>query len=74
MVDSHVVDPFRGPVIVMRRAQWCHIVRLAIVVPGHNLDELRTQAQQVVPAIEPEKVAGFQNLARLVLNLRLLCP
>lgn len=32
-------------------------MRLAVVIPGDNLDEPRSQAQDVLPPVEPKQIA-----------------
>ncbi len=58
MSNTHVIDPFRSAIIVMRRIEWTDIVGFAVVVPRRNLNELRSKSEQLIPPVVPEQVRG----------------
>lgn len=40
----------------MRRRKWTNVVRFAVVVPGDDFNEARTEGQNVVPTLIPQQV------------------
>jgi hypothetical protein len=54
--NSHIVYPFRSTIVVVSRAEGANIVRLAIIIPGYNLDESWTQCKHLLPAVIPKQV------------------
>ena len=52
----HIISPFGVTIVSVHRAERSDVVRLAIVVPGNDFHEARTQLQDLVPAIVPEGI------------------
>jgi hypothetical protein len=55
-LNLHIIGPFRVSVVEMERIQWTDIMRLPIIIPGDDFQELRTQSEDLVPAVEPQKI------------------
>lgn len=55
-IVGHVVDPLGRAVVVVSGGQRADVVRLAVVVPGDDLDKGGLRVENVVPAVLPEQV------------------
>lgn len=66
-VVGHVVDPLGCAVVVVLGGQRADVVRLAIVVPSDDFDELGLRVKNTIPAILPEQV-GREDKVLAVAN------
>jgi hypothetical protein len=54
--NLHIIGPLGVSVVVVLRAQGADIMRLAIVIPGNDFQELGAQSKDFVPPIKPQQV------------------
>ena len=52
----HVICPLGIAIVKMWRLQRADVMRLAVVVPGDDLQEPRFEAEDLIPAIIPQKI------------------
>lgn len=48
---GHIIDPFGIAIIEMLRLQWADVVRLAVVIPGNNLNHGEALLQDLLPSV-----------------------
>lgn len=53
-VDLHVIGPLGVTIVIVLGAQRAHVVSLAVVVPGDNLNHGETLLEDLVPAVEDQ--------------------
>lgn len=54
--NSHVHGPLGVAIVSMGRRKGTNVVRLAVVVPGNDLNEARTEMQDLPPTLVPQEI------------------